>query len=383
MRRKQAYSWDSMTSMAIERRQFLVLGAAALAGLPTPIVAASEERNALYASSIKQADGRYAVVVLTELGEILQTIPLAGRGHDICISPDRTLAIVFARRPGTFAVAFDPQGKAASQLLQSRPDRHFYGHGVFSQDGRLLYATENDFDNARGVLGVYDVAAGFRRIGEFESHGIGPHDLLLLEDGRTLCVANGGIETHPAAGRTKLNLQSMSPSIVFIDRETGDLLSRHETSKAIHRLSLRHLSSDHLGNVWFGGQWEGDLGDSPILIGHVSREKPIAFCSAPETLGSDLKGYIGSITASRDGSVIAASAPRAGRTILIDVDRNSLSGEIGIVDGCGIAPARERDFLITSGEGEIRRLIVGRPGLHSKRLEGIAFDNHAALIGTN
>ncbi|MGT2465595.1 DUF1513 domain-containing protein [Mesorhizobium atlanticum] len=34
---------------------------------------------------------------------------------------------------------------------------------------------------------------------------MGPHELLLLGDGRTLAIANGGIETHPDIwqGRTQ------------------------------------------------------------------------------------------------------------------------------------------------------------------------------------
>ena len=47
---------------------------------------------------------------------------------------------------------------------------------------------------------------GFRRIGEFDNHGIGTHDISVSDDGRMLVIANGGIETHPDFGRTKLNL---------------------------------------------------------------------------------------------------------------------------------------------------------------------------------
>ena len=49
-------------------------------------------------------------------------------------------------------------------------------------------------------------SADFARVGEFPTHGVGPHELLLLGDGRTLAVANGGIETHPDFGRAKLNI---------------------------------------------------------------------------------------------------------------------------------------------------------------------------------
>ncbi len=380
--------------MAIERRQFLVMGAAFLAGAPRLHAAASDTAAAfpgtLFASSVKQVDGTYAVVVLDEAGQILQTIPLAGRGHDICQSPSGETAVAFARRPGTFAVAFDPTGRRGSRLIQARADRHFYGHGVFSADGKLLYATENDFDNARGVLGVYDVAAGFIRIGELETFGVGPHDLLLLDDGRTLCVANGGIETHPAAGRVKLNLASMRPSLAFIDRETGDLLARHEVEAEIHRLSLRHLCPGTDGRVWFGGQWEGSLDQAPSLVGYVGRDTPIRFCKVHDGAGVALKGYIGSVAMSRDGRFMAASAPRAGRTIFIDTKTGTRVAEAVVKDGCGVAARGADGFLISSGIGGVRQAEPRRRGateagdVGRMLREGVAphFDNHlVALTG--
>ena len=83
----------------------------------------------------------------------------------------------------------------------TKPDRHFFGHGVFSADGKLLYTTENDYDGARGVIGVRDATDGYQQIGEFPAHGMEPHDIQLLADGRTMVIANGGIRTHPDSAR--------------------------------------------------------------------------------------------------------------------------------------------------------------------------------------
>jgi len=43
----------------------------------------------------------------------------------------------------------------------SKPYRHFFGHGVFSADGKLLYTTDNDYQNARGMIGATD---GYKQI---------------------------------------------------------------------------------------------------------------------------------------------------------------------------------------------------------------------------
>ncbi len=107
--------------------------------------------------------------------------------------------MVFARRPGTFAMISIPRVRM-NRSFPHAAGCHFYGHGHFSPDGRLLYASENDFDGNRGVIGVYDAKDRFKRIMEFDAGGIGTHDMTVSDDGRLLIIANGGIETHPISG---------------------------------------------------------------------------------------------------------------------------------------------------------------------------------------
>ena len=143
------------------------------------------DADAVFATAFQRRDGAYGAAILSEAGKILHTVDLPDRGHDITFDPVSGRSVVFARQPGTFAVVFDPAGQGEPVTIQSVAGRHFFGHGVFSPDGALLYATENDFDNAAGMVGIYDARSGFARIGEFPTHGVGPHELLLLDDGRT------------------------------------------------------------------------------------------------------------------------------------------------------------------------------------------------------
>lgn len=370
-----------MNSMAIDRRDLLVQGGVLLASTLLPVHSASAGAKLRYITAAQREGSSYRLLVMTEEGVIEQDVALTGRGHDVALSPDAKTAIAFARRPGTFAVAVDLSGKRTAQTLMARADRHFYGHGVFSTDGRLLYATENDFNAARGVLGVYDVAAEYRRIGELDTHGVGPHDILLLPDGETLCVANGGIETHPDAGRAKLNLGTMQPSLVFIDRRTGDIKARHELAQELHHLSLRHLCVDGSGVVWFGGQWEGGSESVPWVVGNVRVERPIAFCEASAAIGADLKGYIGSMATSADGSIVAASAPRAGRVLYFNAESGEVVGESRLNDVCGVAPARGSQITRTSGEGCLQIWGPSDVADVMHQISGIAFDNHIRRIG--
>lgn len=366
--------------MVIDRRVLLGCGVVALAAAATRALAldGGAER---FITAARRADGRFVVVIMTADGSIEGELALAARGHDFALAPDGNSAVAFARRPGTFALAIDLRKGAPRVLLAAPADRHFYGHGAYSPDGRLLYATENDFENARGVLGVYDVGDSFRRIGEIDTHGVGPHDVLLLGDGRTLAVANGGIETHPDSGRAKLNVAAMRPSIAFLDRITGVLVARHELDRDLNRLSIRHLCADAAGRVWFGGQWEGEALESPELVGYASVDTPARLVAGDTPLGALLKGYVGAVSTTANGRVVAASSPRAGRTVYFDTETERLIGESVLADCCGVAPAGSSAIAVSSGLG---RLEIEHPETGASRavtVTGLSFDNHMRRLG--
>lgn len=366
-----------MSSMAIDRRT-LLLGSALVLCARSRVLAAGPAGagEAALVSACRRQDGRYALVVLTINGEVVREIPLSDRGHDIAVDRVRGIAVAFSRRPGTFAVAFDTGGTRTPVVFSARSDRMFSGHGVLSRDGRVLYATENDAETGGGLLGIYETSA-WTRVGEMPTHGIDPHEVILLADGRTLAVANGGIEM---SGREKLNIAAMEPSLVFLDAASGELKAQHRLPASLNQLSIRHIAADAHGQVWFGGQWEGTLTDAPELVGRASADKPLKLIDAPAPLGVALKGYIGSVAVSGDGKVLAAAAPRAGRTIFIDTATGGIVSEAVLPDGCGIAGVSQHAFVLSSGHGDLVCEEPGKDPSLNVKLAGMEFDNHLRLV---
>ncbi|MBN9673363.1 DUF1513 domain-containing protein [Roseibium aggregatum] len=378
--------WMETDVKTLSRRSFL----AALGGLAaTPAFCGSTlaesllSREAadgvpLFVSAYKKTNGDYGIGILDDLGQVLGEISLPGRGHGIAVSPDKQQFVAFARRPGTFAVVVRPYEDRRPEVLTSEPGRHFYGHGCFSADGRLLYAVENDYDAVRGVVGIYDMSGeSVRRIGEIGTHGIGPHDVMLTPDRKSLIVANGGIETHPDRPREKLNLDTMAPSVVYLDIENGDLLAGHALDKSLHQLSLRHMAMDADGRAWVGGQYEGPLSETPPLVAMMSRDEAMKVTDIPDGVAAGLKNYIGSVTANRSGDVIATSAPRGGQTLFWKASSGAFLGAEPIVDGCGVAPIDQGDFLISDGNGALSLITdPAQPPEILARPPGFAWDNH-------
>lgn len=361
-----------------QRRAFLkAAGAGFVASLLPQRAEALDQAELVFASSVQRADGRYGAVLVNDRGSLIAALDLPERGHDLTFSPRTRQAVVFARQPGTFAVVFDPDGKRPPQTLSSIEGRHFFGHGAFSPDGRLLYATENDFETARGVIGVYDATGGFTRIGEFDTFGIGPHELLLSADGQTLVVANGGIETHPDFGRTELNLETMDPSLVFINAASGALIGQLRLAADLHQLSIRHLAFDALGRVWFGCQFRGAPETRPQLVGYATREGEIRLVELPEDTLGTLRNYVGSVAASRDGGLIAVSSPEGNSVLAIDARSASPVATLALDNGCGIAP-EGTGFLASSGKGRLAGFAAAP--VEARQFD-FKFDNHLRRLG--
>ncbi|HZJ11243.1 MAG TPA: DUF1513 domain-containing protein [Methyloceanibacter sp.] len=363
--------------MEFDRRTLLIglAGSAAMLALPRATAAAFEPE--CFAASRKDDRGNFSASLFTLEGDV-QAIELPGRGHDIALG--RTAASGSRSRgvPAASALLFlsapaRPSGSLPSRIVI------LFGHGAFSADGRLLYATELDYANAQGVIGVRDASAGYKQIGEFRAHGMEPHDIALLGDGRTMVIANGGIRTHPDRGAEELNLPDMQPSLVYVDVATGDLLEEHRLAPELHQLSIRHLAVAAGDTVVFGCQYRGPEDDAPALIGFHRRGETPVIVEAPGATQAGLRNYIGSVAADRGGGIVAASAPKGGLVTYWDVTGRRYLGACDLSDGCGLAPThRSATFLLTSGDGWVAT--GDASGAMSRQVSGFQWDNHAILV---
>ena len=376
--------------MAIDRRTTLQLLAGGVAGslLPAHFHAeAAAPRAPLYLSARTDAAGGYRVSGFASDGTSFFDLPLPGRGHSFAVRPDGTEAVHFARRPGRFALVLDLLRSTIAHRVETPGGRHFYGHGVFSPDGRLLYATENDFDGERGVIGVYDGAHSYRRVGELPSHGIGPHEIALLCDGETLVVANGGIATHPDLPRVKLNLPTMAPALCFVDRRSGVLRRELTLDPALHRLSIRHLAVGPDDTVAVAMQYEGPAQDRVPLVALRRGGGPLHLLHGPPNIIRAMKNYCGSVCFDPSGRTVAVSAPRGNLVTFWDVGTGRFLSSAKVSDGCGVAPgAGPGEALASSGLGSVividARSGAARP-LAVGGLEAARWDNHLVVASVS
>ncbi|ABR62338.1 DUF1513 domain-containing protein [Sinorhizobium medicae] len=357
------------TNNLIDRRSFVKMaGAAWVATLAPRVAFALERADAVFASGFMAPDGSYGVATLTEEGEIVERSLLPARAHGMAFSPACRLAVAFARRPGTYAMIFSPDGTAEPVVITSAEGRHFFGHGCFSADGRLLYATENDFSANRGMIGIYGGRQGFTKIGEFPTYGIGPHDMTLAADGRTLAIANGGIETHPDFGRTKLNLDYMEPSLTLVDAATGALIEKHALPPSLNRLSTRHVDIGADGRVWFACQYEGARNDLPPLVGHFAKGEDLRFVDLPERTTAALANYVGAIAVNRREGLVGLTSPKGGVAVTLDAKTGAVLAQEQVADAAGVAAASHAFAFSSYG------------GRFEKHRSPVAWDQHIVRL---
>ncbi len=354
------------------RRTFLT-GLLATSTIPT--LTWADAGNPTYLAAAKLADGSFALFGLSETGQDIFQIPLPGRGHAAAVHPTKPEAVAFARRPGRYALVINCVTGRLTQKLYAPMGRHFYGHGAYIKDGEVLCTTENDIETGKGIIGLWARSENYRRIGEFYSGGIGPHELKTMPNDAGLVIANGGVRTHPKTGRKKLNLDTMRPNLSFVS-EDGQISEKIELTSDLHRNSVRHLDVAANGLVAFCMQWEGDVNEIPPLVGIIQKHGNVQLLSATIAQQTALHNYLGSIAISSDGTTIGTTAPKGGRVHIYDAGTGFVKG-IKRADICGIT-ANKNGFVTTDGNGGVFALKDKSLTLlsHNPR----SWDNHLVRI---
>ena len=356
-----------------DRRTFI---AGMLAAGVVPKLTWAEVGNPAFLSAGMKRDGQHVLCGLTNVGQITFEVALPSRGHAAAAHPLQPEAVAFARRPGTFAIVLDCVTGREKSRLHAPVGRHFYGHGVYSEDGELLFTTENDFESAQGVIGIWDAKDKYRRLGEFFSGGTGPHDIKLMPDRNTLVVANGGIETHPEAGRTKLNIATMRPNLSYVSLK-GVVYEQIELDHSLRKHSIRHLDVAANGLVAFAMQWQGDTSKSPPVLGLHKRGLSPEILEPKTHMKERMLGYAGSVAITDDGRRIAVTSPRGNLCQIFDIKTRRITDYLALEDVCGVAGNAE-GLIVTSGFGVVQA--ISHTGRHTTAKHSVCWDNHLLCL---
>lgn len=308
----------------MQRRSFLTALAASLAvqhqGWAQPFnpgVPLSAARIGAAWRGPLDSDPRQAGVLVVDWDQrqmrVAYSLDLPSRCHGLTPTEEGGL-LILAARPGAWLLRCDDRGRVINQvqLADEKSNARLNGHIVEAATDQVLLTTETDMKTGRGRIGVRD-RTSLRKLDEWDSHGLEPHQLLVDHEGHVL-VANGGI-TRTADDR-KVDLDRMDSSLVRLDGRTGRLLGKWTLPD--RRLSLRHMA------------WADDVSEGARLLGIAMQAEhdqiaqrsaaPILAIFDGQTLTTpttqnDGVGYAGDI-ASACGGGFALSSHQAGKVYL-------------------------------------------------------------------
>lgn len=320
--------------MAIDRRT-LIAGLAAL-----PFTARAESRAATLFACGRDGGGD-AVFGLDDAGGILWRQPMLGRGHGLALSVTDDTLFVSARRPGRWAMKLDLRRGGAT--VWPAEGIEYGGHAVDLGDGRLAL-TASDADG-HGRVAVLDIETG-KRIALWETCGVDPHELLLVDGG--LVVANGGDPVEPS-------------SLVRLDL-TGEVTAKREAD--LDHLSLRHLAPIPGGAVAVVAQDRGPA-DPALPLLALWRGSDLDWIDLGPVQGA-LRGYCGAVAANDER--LCLTSPHGALAL-----EHPGTASHRLPDVCGVA-ACGSGFALSGGRGDLI-LPDGRRVSHA-----VAWDNHLKSI---
>lgn len=356
----------------------------------------------------------FGVVGIDADRQIVWQTTMPERVHDIVVQPvvspqDETIhsnenrdVVVMGRRPSERFWILDTATGQVKFAIKASADRHFYGHACYSLDGSTLYVTENDTQTLDGKIGIYDADNNYEKVAEFDSHGIGPHELIIHPDGDTLVIANGGIKTEQAS-REELNLDSMWPSLVYLNRHDGILLE--QVTPEHNQMSVRHLAMHNDGTVMIGIQFQGERHiNVPLVLTHKRGDTDFKPLMMPNNQWQRFHQYIASVAVDSQRNLLCVTTPIGGCAAIYDLNTRTLIDAVSLPDCAGTSiyanktasdisnKTHESGFIVSDGQGQLSRLDVSDlaiPNLKVATNQSItkdskrymmSFDNHLQAL---
>jgi uncharacterized protein len=287
------------------RRSFLGISGAALVAqfLPRLAFAAAKgipERGTLIGFG-KSADNRCFIgSVDLDTRQVRSQSDLDFLGHGFAPNPVRPHLAVISEKHGKGCVEWDMRACKVTRSIDLPASREFYGHGIFTPDGKTLFLVESEVGDRsfKGVISIRD-GDSYAMLGEFPSYGSAPHDVMLIDGGRTLIISNGG-------GRID---SDDLPCVSYVDVASRRLLRKLTLSTPA--INTGHLAISTQGRlVVVSAPREGIAKDSPEFTGGISfQQADGSLLTAQDPVVARMRGETLSVAIYEPSMVIAATNP--------------------------------------------------------------------------
>lgn len=178
------------------------------------------------------------------------------KGHHVALHPAKPVAF-FSALDGPQMLRFDPLSLALLDIVQPHAQGFMGGgHAAWTTDARVLVNTERrpyarytgSPADHRGRVVIRD-GDTMQVLEVYESYGIGPHDLTLLESDGLMAIANYGTtwQSDPALDKRQ-PFKGVEPRLSLVDLKTGKLVDRYTPGD--ERFEVRHVAARDAGHIF-------------------------------------------------------------------------------------------------------------------------------------
>ena len=193
---------------------------------------------------------------------------------------------------------------------------------------------------------MYATDGPIRRVGQIELPGSGPHEIVRDPDRDRFHVALGGLETHPAYGRTPFNLSDFRSQVVSLHLDRGDLepLGFWAGTEGV---SLRHLAVGDGGRLYVGGHLVDAARGTPAGVLWAHGADGAHRLDAGRALG----GYVSSVAAHGDETIVTSKEANVALRLKADrtVRLSPLLGASGTALGPALSATSGFETLVVNG----------------------------------
>lgn len=280
-----------------------------------------------------------AVIDLDAPAPEAELIPIPFLAHGIAIDPkDPGRAVLFEKK-GPGACVVDLRTRTLVRPIHTAPGRRFYGHGAFSADGALLYATESLIE--RDFTGVLTVRDGqtLAELGTVPTYGAAPHDCQLIDGGKTMVVANGGGSIADGA----------PAGVCYVDLQSEQLLDRVELESPL--FNTGHIAVTPAGDLAVVSAPRDGLPTPSQQLGAVSlraRGGPLTTVQRPAEVVRRMLGETLSVVIDEQERVVLATHPLGDCISIWRLDDAEFLGKLELSGPRGVTLSLDRAWYLVS-----------------------------------
>ena len=313
--------------------------------IPTPLnllyAAHTKKKSVIVGGKDKQAFVMYLVPNQEQLSIEVMLFPCVGDVHSVLHDPIHPESVILCPKMQAEASALlipdsskkNPQLKSITAIGK----RFFYGHGAYSKDGKLVLLTEIEKFNGKGFITVRD-SKSFKPLGEFPSYGSNAHEIILLDDGRTVAIANGG------DGDTNRG------NISFVDLKSEKLVDQYVIENK--ELNSQHFLVSKQGQiiVGLGNATRGQM-DLPygLAVGQRGQKSPLKLLALPQEQRGEIKSAILSLSLDEVHGILATTCPTTGYVHLWNLKSESVIKGLQLPNPTGVFfEPQKSDFWFSS-----------------------------------